>query len=251
MTWHTICGRRAKYKNREYKFTPIKNGMCLLDSQDPKDIANGFIQMAEGRLVKRVQLEEIESIVDLKVKVTYMGDEFDGTATNGYKISLVTDDVELYEKHHMNMRDRFDYWLEVDLKDVEKIAEIRSPRPEYMKRKESAGQFAVDKNRVTVNGRSVAFNRDVAEYLPYEDTLIVLLNIMDKTEYENLYCVDANAKVIWRIQDVREALPDLTEQSSIFSLMRFFNGVFTYDDFLNRSFKFDPKTGKITGKYGS
>jgi hypothetical protein len=246
-----IFGERAIYQNREYEFQSGENNICMLISHDPKDMEDGFVQVDENRYIKRVRLEELESAFDLDTAVIYKGDQFRGNVIEDDKIMLYTANEKLYEKYCMNMIDRAQYWMYVNIDDVDSITETRTPLPKYMRKQENAGKFAVDKNRVTVHGRSVAFNRDIVEYLLYEDTLIVLLNIMDKTEYENLYCVDANAKVIWRIQDVREALPDLTEQSSIFGLLEFPNSVFTYSDCLGRSFKFDPKTGKIIRKYGA
>ncbi|SDZ50668.1 hypothetical protein SAMN05421736_11539 [Evansella caseinilytica] len=54
----------------------------------------------------------------------YKGDVFIGSIIDGDQIMLYTRDVSLGQKHKMIMRDKDEYYLYVDLKDVNEITQI-------------------------------------------------------------------------------------------------------------------------------
>jgi hypothetical protein len=130
-----IFGKRAIYQNREYEFQSGENNICMLISHDPKDMEDGFVQVDENRYIKRVRLEDLESVFEMKTVVKYKGDKFNGTVIKGNQIMLVSTDPDLYEKYNMKMFDRYDYFMEVNIDDVDSITETRTPLPKYMREK--------------------------------------------------------------------------------------------------------------------
>jgi hypothetical protein len=243
-----ICGIRAIYLNNEYEFTPLKGGMCLLRSNNPKDIENGFVQLENREFVKWVHPEDLESVFELESTVIYGGDKFEGATIVDEKIALCSGSVALYKKYNMNMVDRLDYWFYVDLKDVDEIIEKRTPLPQYMKTRREESKFFVDRNTISVNGRNAVFGNDIAVYLQYGDTLIVVFDVGNTTEHDNVCCVDEKAKVIWRIQDAQELFSDISEKVVYFSIRKYLDNSIVCSDFIGRRFIIDPNTGKITGR---
>jgi hypothetical protein len=243
-----VSGICAIYRDREYEFTDKKNGMCLLRSYDPKELENGFLPLGRNQFVKRVHPEDLDSVFKLESTVIYGGDKFEGATIIDEKIVLCSGSVALYKKYNMEMRDRGDYWFYVDLKDVDEIIKKRTPLPQYMKTRRDESKFFVEKNKISIDGRNAVFGHDIAVYLQYGDTLIVVLDAGDKAEHDNVCCVDGKAKVTWRIQDAQELFPDITEKEVYFSVRKYPDNSIVCSDFIGRRFIIDPKTGQITGK---
>lgn len=104
--------------------------------------------------------------------------------------------------------------------------------------------YRYDKNHIEINGYGLNFKYDIRTVLPYKGKYIVLLGIpFDKSIINNVYCLDSNAKIIWRSEDLSVLYPNLNnlpyeqigiEDGAIFAL-----------DFYGRNYKININSGKI------
>jgi aspartyl aminopeptidase len=132
-------GEYAIFEGEEYEFISKTKGKTAIVSYDPRSVEKGFqqLELAPERHLKYVTLDELSFIFQRKTIVIYKGDEFVGSWIKDNQIMLFTGYHSLYEKYNMNMRDRFDYWLYVDLRDVDEIRVEWEPLPQYMTKKEA------------------------------------------------------------------------------------------------------------------
>ena len=65
--------------------------------------------------------------------VKYKGDEFTGSVIEGDKIMLYTRNTILGKKYDMTMRDKDEYYLYINLKDVDEIVQQWVPLKQYNK----------------------------------------------------------------------------------------------------------------------
>lgn len=136
-------GKFAIYNEKEYTFLPLSDSSFSLISFDSIDLNNGFIKIGdihEERYIKDVQLEELSFVYQKDTEVTYQGDIFIGSIIENNKIMLYTRDVPLGKKHNMIMRDKDEYYLYVDLKDIDKITQTWKPCPQFTKKLERRGK---------------------------------------------------------------------------------------------------------------
>ncbi len=126
-------GTTAIYKEKEYEFRIREDGTYAIYSTERRDIENGFhqINVNINRYMKIIDREELDFVFHKKTVVVYKGDEFLGSVIEGSKIMLYTDDLELKEKYNMIMRDRWEYYLYVDLWEVDEIIQKWTPLRKY------------------------------------------------------------------------------------------------------------------------
>jgi outer membrane protein assembly factor BamB len=108
-------------------------------------------------------------------------------------------------------------------------------------------KYIVDENRILVNGHEVIFDFNICESLYYADLLIVIIRGQSKAEdrMNNVYCVNANGKIIWRIQDMQEVYPDFTIPASYVGINEYPDGSIVCLDYMGGRFVIDPKSGRI------
>ncbi len=124
-------GKSAIYKEKEYEFLDLSNGKYALISNDINDMELGFEKVRDNRYLKSVLLEELDFIFEKDTRVIYKGDEFLGSVIHGNKIMLYTGSRLLAEKYNMIMRDRMEYFLYVDLWEVDEITRKWTPLRKY------------------------------------------------------------------------------------------------------------------------
>ena len=126
-------GKFAVYKGKEYQFTDIKDGNYSLISEDEKDTNIGFQEIRIGRYSKDVELKDLDFVFMKNTIVKYKGDEFTGSVIEGDKIMLYTRNTILGKKYDMTMRDKDEYYLYINLKDVDEIVQQWVPLKQYNK----------------------------------------------------------------------------------------------------------------------
>lgn len=116
-------GKKAFYKEEEYEFMKKSDGSFAIYSNDKKTLDLGFKQIthSESRFIKLVNLEDLDFIFEKDTTVIYKGDEFKGSIIEDDQIMLYTRNVPLGRKHQMIIRDKDEYYLYVNLKDVDEI----------------------------------------------------------------------------------------------------------------------------------
>ncbi|AZS14027.1 hypothetical protein [Paenibacillus lutimineralis] len=129
-------GINAIYDEKEYEFIDLDDGTFALISNDNNDLNRGFVKVinSSNRFIKYVKLEELSFIYQKDTEVKYKGDIFIGSIIEGNQIMLYTRDVPLGKKHNMMMRDKDEYYLHVDLKEVDEIIQILKPLSQYTKK---------------------------------------------------------------------------------------------------------------------
>lgn len=123
-------GKFAIFKDKEYTFLARSNGSYTLISFDSLDLENGFKRIGDGseeRFIKDVQIEELSFVYEKETKVKYKGDTFIGSIIEGNQVMLYTRDVPLGVKYKMNMRDKDEFYLYVNLGEVDEIIQTWKP----------------------------------------------------------------------------------------------------------------------------
>ncbi len=126
-------GKFAVYKGKEYQFIDIGDGNYSLISEDEKDTKVGFQQIRLGRYSKDVKLKDLDFVFKKNTIVKYKGDEFTGSVIENNKIMLYTRNTILGKKYDMIMREKDEYYLYINLKDVDEIVQQWVPLKQYNK----------------------------------------------------------------------------------------------------------------------
>ena len=70
--------------------------------------------------------------------------------------------------------------------------------------------YQYDKKHIEINGNIYDFDFDIRTVIQYKESFIVLLGIpFNKTEINNIYCLDAQARLIWQSEDLSIRHPAL------------------------------------------
>lgn len=68
--------------------------------------------------------------------------------------------------------------------------------------------YKYKKKHIEIN--TYEFNFDIRTVIQYGDNYIVLLSIpFDKSEINNIYCLNSQSEILWRSEDLRLAYPKL------------------------------------------
>ena len=101
------------------------------------------------------------------------------------------------------------------------------------------------KNRISINGNELVFDKDILEIIDVDDGVLILLEATEETDLDLLFLYNKNGGLIWQIKKPnKEYLPKkqlpyvgITEQS----------GQYWVVDFMGFIYYFDIETGEITG----
>ena len=127
-------GKRALYKEQEYEFLNKSNGTYAIYSNHNDSLEMGFERIDTNRYIKLINLEDLDFVFEKNTIVKYKGDEFVGSIIEENKIMLYTRNVLLGKKYNMIMRDKDEYYLYVDLKDIDEINQSWIPLKQYNKK---------------------------------------------------------------------------------------------------------------------
>lgn len=59
--------------------------------------------------------------------------------------------------------------------------------------------YQYEKKHIEINNKSYDFEFDIRAVVQYKEKYIVLLGIpFNRTEFNNIYCLDAQANLIWQ-----------------------------------------------------
>jgi hypothetical protein len=118
-------------------------------------------------------------------------------------------------------------------------------------------KYEIVKNTLETNNFKVDFTYNIADVKYWDDIYVVLLTIPNEiNETENIYGVNIDGEVIWRIENPINAFKvDKDEQgynylsSSVYTHMHLSsNGTFTATTFFAMKYVFDSRTGKLLKK---
>ncbi|SFU76919.1 hypothetical protein [Butyrivibrio sp. INlla21] len=104
------------------------------------------------------------------------------------------------------------------------------------------------KNHIEINGNVYEFEFEIRTVIQYKENYIVLLTIpFNSKEINNIYCLDAEAKVNWRSEDIACKYPELKNLLP-YEQMGLKEDKIYASDFYGRSFEINAETGKIEGR---
>lgn len=102
-----------------------------------------------------------------------------------------------------------------------------------------------EKKYIDINGNRHNFEFDIRTVVQYKEKYIVLLGIpFNKTEINNIYCLDAQANIIWQSEDLPTRYPEL-QNILPYEQMGIKDGVIFASDFYGRSYKINVDSGKV------
>ena len=107
--------------------------------------------------------------------------------------------------------------------------------------------YSIRGKELLVESQSYSFDYDVRKVIPYKDRFIVLLEIPnDSDSINNIYCIDSNAKCVWRVYDLKSAGLGYKDYLP-YEGMSLVEDTLIATDYYGRRFRIDPETGMILG----
>lgn len=106
--------------------------------------------------------------------------------------------------------------------------------------------YQYDKNHINIDNNSYDFQFDIRNVVQCREKYIVLLSIpFNCAEINNIYCLDAQANLVWRSEDLSALYPEL--KNLPYEQMGIKDGVIFASDFYGRSYKINMDDGGIEG----
>lgn len=102
-------------------------------------------------------------------------------------------------------------------------------------------------NHIEINNNSINFEYDIRDVIQYQEKYIVLLGIPFECQaINNIYCLDTQAKIVWRAEDLSKLYPQLLNLA--YEHMSIKDGSIWASDFYGRNYKININTGKIEAR---
>ncbi len=107
--------------------------------------------------------------------------------------------------------------------------------------------YFYEKNHIEINNSNYDFDFDIRTVIQYKETYVVLLAIpFNRTEINNIYCIDEDAKLVWQAEDLSIRYPELKNLLP-YEQMGIKDDIIFASDFYGRSYKINVNNGKIEG----
>ncbi len=107
--------------------------------------------------------------------------------------------------------------------------------------------YKYENNCIEINNKIYEFKFDIRTVLEYKCNYIVLISIpFNISEINNIYCLDSQAKMVWQVEDLTLAYPDL-KNILPYEQMEIKDDYILASDFYGRNFKINLANGKIEG----
>ena len=107
--------------------------------------------------------------------------------------------------------------------------------------------YQYEKSHIEINNNNYDFEFDIRTVIEYREKYLVLLAIpFDKTEINNIYCLDDQAKLIWQSEDLSVRYPEL-KNFFPYEQMGIKDDIIFASDFYGRNYQINANTGKIEG----
>nr|WP_298680887.1 hypothetical protein [uncultured Treponema sp.] len=107
--------------------------------------------------------------------------------------------------------------------------------------------YQYEKNHIEINNNSCDFQFNIRTVIQHGKNYVVLLSIpFNQTEINNIYCMDAKAKLLWRSEDLSMLYPKLKNLLP-YEQMEIKDDIIFASDFYGRNYKINANDGKIEG----
>ena len=107
--------------------------------------------------------------------------------------------------------------------------------------------YDLDGKLISQINNSYSFEFDIRAVIEYKENYIVLLAIpFNKTEINNIYCLDAKARLIWQVEDLSVRYPELKKPLP-YEQMGIKDDIIFASDFYGRNYQIKVNSGKIEG----
>ena len=105
--------------------------------------------------------------------------------------------------------------------------------------------YQYKKNHIEINNNSYDFEFDIRAVIEYKENYVVLLAIpFNKTEINNIYCLDSQAELVWQSEDLSVRYPELKNLLP-YEQMGIKDDTIFASDFYGRNYKISFNNGKI------
>ena len=105
--------------------------------------------------------------------------------------------------------------------------------------------YKYEKNHIEINNYSYDFEFDIRTVIAHKEKYIVLLAIpFNKTEINNIYCLNERAKLVWRSENLSVRYPDLNNLLP-YEQMGIKDDAIFASDFYGRNYKINVSNGNV------
>ncbi|GFI05180.1 hypothetical protein IMSAGC005_04034 [Lachnospiraceae bacterium] len=100
---------------------------------------------------------------------------------------------------------------------------------------------------IEINNNGYDFEFDIRAVAQHKEKYIILLEIpFNRTEINNIYCLDAQANLVWQSEDLSIRYPEL-KNILPYEQMGISGDIIFASDFYGRNYKINADSGKIEG----
>jgi len=105
--------------------------------------------------------------------------------------------------------------------------------------------YKYEKKNIEINGNILEFEYDIRDIILYKDNYIILLEIpFNKTDINNIYCLDSQANLVWQAEDLAIVFPELKNLLP-YEQMGVKDDFIFASDFYGRNFKINADNGQV------
>lgn len=112
----------------------------------------------------------------------------------------------------------------------------------------------INQNNLYFNNSAVYFEHNIYSFVLFDDRIIVQLNELDASaksdEIDNVYAVDMEGNIIWRIQNKERVCPEY-KFISPYVMINYIDGELIVNDFNGFRFVFSPDDGTFVKRIQS
>ena len=104
--------------------------------------------------------------------------------------------------------------------------------------------YKFEKNELIINSNSRTFEYDIRKVIEYNECYYILLSIpFNKSEINNIFCVDKQNKLLWRSENLDVLFPDL--ENLPYEQMGIKDNKLYASDFYGRNYHINLLNGKM------
>lgn len=107
--------------------------------------------------------------------------------------------------------------------------------------------YQYEKNHIEINNNCYEFQFNIRAVIEFKKKYMVLLAIpFNQTEINNIYCLDDQAKLVWRAEDLSLRYPELKNLLP-YEQMGIQDDIIFASDFYGRNYQINVNNGKVEG----
>ena len=109
-------------------------------------------------------------------------------------------------------------------------------------------ELKIQENKLYIGTKVLTYKYNISNILYISDKLIILFDIPENELLENIFAITTDGKVLWQVQHVMEAYPEIQKTSPFVGISLMENGNIAAANYYGLVFEISINSGKILSK---